>query len=74
MGRWVLKKERFAMEKILITVSGGVAYIMEDTVPPGYVAEIIDFDNIGAGDDFPSEQAREYCAQHGLYQPPRSLP
>ena len=62
------------MEKIFITVSGGVAYVMEDTVPPGYVVEIIDFDHIGAGDDFPSEQAREYCVEHGLYQPPRSLP
>ncbi len=62
------------MEKIFITVSGGVAYIIVDTVPPGFVAEIIDFDNIGAGEDFPSEQAREYCAQHGLNQPLQSLP
>ena len=74
MERWALEKERCAMEKIFITVSGGVAYIMEDTVPPGFVAEIIDFDNIGAGEDFPSEQAREYCAQHGLNQPLQSLP
>jgi len=59
------------MEKIFITVSGGVAQIMEDTVPAGYVAEIIDFDNIGAGDDFPSDQAREYCLEHGLHQSPR---
>ena len=58
--------------KILVTVSGGVAYIMEDTVPPGYVAEIIDFDNINAGDDFPSSEAREYCIVHDLYQPPQS--
>ena len=62
------------MDKIFITVSGGVAYIMEDTVPPGYVAEIIDFDNIGAGDDFPSEEARQYCVERGLYRPPRLLP
>jgi len=41
---------------------------MEDTVPLGYVAEIIDFDNIGAGDDFPSDEAREYCMRHDLYE------
>jgi hypothetical protein len=61
------------MNKIFITVSGGCAYVMEDTVPLGYVAEIIDFDNIGAGDDFPSDEAREYCMRHDLYEPPRSL-
>jgi len=54
------------MKKIFITVSGGVAYVMEETAPPGYVVEIIDFDNISAGDDFPSKEAREYCAKHGL--------
>ena len=52
------------MEKIFIVVRGGVAYIMEDTVPPGYVAEIIDFGHIEAGADFPSEEARAYCATH----------
>ena len=61
------------MKKIFITVAGGVAYIMEDTVPPDYAAEIIDFDNIKAGDDFPSEEAREYCKKHDLYQPLRSV-
>jgi hypothetical protein len=61
------------MKKILITVSGGVAYVMEDTVPPGYVAEIIDFDNIEAGDDFPSEEARQYCMKRDLSPPPGSL-
>lgn len=55
------------MERIFIVVSGGVAYVMEDTMPPGHVAEIIDFDNIEAGDDFPSKEAREYCMKHGLY-------
>jgi len=58
------------MKKIFITVSGGVAEAMEDTVRVGFVTEIIDFDNIEAGDDFPSDDAREYCANHHLYQPP----
>ena len=40
------------MNKIFITVSGGCAYVMEDTVPKGYEVEVIDFDNIEAGDDF----------------------
>ena len=57
------------MEKIFVTVSGGCAYIMEDTVPPGYDVEIIDFDNIDAGDDFPSEEARAYSVKHDLYTP-----
>ena len=61
------------MQKIFITVSGGVAHVMEDTVPQGYVAEIIDFDNIAAGDDFPSDEALQYCAEHGLYEPLQSL-
>ncbi len=43
---------------------------MEDTLPPGYVAEIIDFDNIDAGDDFPSEEARRYCMARGLIDSP----
>lgn len=62
------------VQKIFVTVSGGVAYVVEDTVPRGYEVEIIDFDNIGAGDDFPSDQALRYCASRGLYQPPRSTP
>lgn len=62
------------MEKIFVTVSGGVADVMTDTVPPGYVIEIIDFDNIGAGDAFPSDQALKYCVDHGIYQSPRPFP
>jgi len=57
------------MKKLSITVRGGCAYVMEDTVPSGYVAEIIDFDNIDAGSEFPSNEAREYCSEHGLYNP-----
>jgi hypothetical protein len=59
------------MSKIFVTVSGGCAYVMEDTVPQGCEVEIIDFDNIEAGDSFP-EEAREYCAKYDLYEPPRA--
>jgi hypothetical protein len=65
------------MSKIFVTVSGGCAYVIEDTVPRGLTVEIIDFDNIEAGDNFPSEAAREYCIQyciqHDLYKAPRAL-
>jgi hypothetical protein len=61
------------MKKIFVTVSGGSAYVMEDTVPKGFDVEIIDFDNIQAGDSFPSEEALEYCTKRDLYQPPRVL-
>lgn len=61
------------MKKIFITVKGGCAYVMEDTVPFGFVAEVIDFDNIEAGDDFPSDEAREYCMKYGLYEAPTRL-
>ena len=63
----------FAMTKIFVTVSGGCAYAIEDTVPQGFTVEIIDFDNIEAGDNFPSEEAREYCTKHDLYEAPRAL-
>ena len=61
------------MKKIFVTVSGGCAYVMEDTVPKGFAVEIIDFDNIEAGDGFPSSEARKYCAKHELYEPPPVL-
>ena len=35
---------------IFVTVQGGVAQVCEDTVPPGVVVEILDFDNL-AGDE-----------------------
>jgi hypothetical protein len=59
------------MKKIFVTVSGGCAYTMGDTVPEGYELEVIDFDNIEAGDDFPSVEAQKYCADHDLYVPTR---
>jgi hypothetical protein len=62
------------VKKLFITVTGGVAYVMEDTLPAGCMAEIIDFDDIDAGGDFPSEEARDYCVKRGLYTPLRSSP
>jgi len=59
------------MNKIFVTVSGGCAYVMEDTVPRGFVLEVIDFDNIEAGDNFPSAEALNYCTTHNLRDPPR---
>lgn len=59
------------MKKIFVTVSGGCAYVMEDTVPQGVAVEVIDFDNIEAGDGFPSEEALEYCTERDLYRAPR---
>jgi hypothetical protein len=35
---------------IFVAVQGGVAEVCEDTVPPGVVVEILDFDNL-AGDE-----------------------
>jgi hypothetical protein len=61
------------MNKIFVTVSGGCAYVQDDTVPPGFTVEIIDFDNIEAGDGFPSDEARMYCTKHDLYEPPRTV-
>jgi hypothetical protein len=61
------------MNKIFVTVSSGCAYIMQDTVPNGFEVEVIDFDNIEAGDSFPSQEASEYCAKHDLYEPPTAL-
>jgi hypothetical protein len=60
------------MNKIFVTVSGGCAYVMRDTVPKGFTVEIVDFDNIAAGDKFPSRDALKYCAEHGLYEAPRA--
>jgi hypothetical protein len=61
------------MKKIFVTVSGGCAYVMADTVPQGFVIEVIDFDNIKAGDNFLSHEAREYCAENNLYDFPRPM-
>ena len=58
-------------KKIFVTVSGGCAYVLGDTVPDGFEVEIIDFDDIDAGDSFPSIQALNYCVKHDLYEPPR---
>ena len=59
------------MKKIFVTVHGGCAYVVEDTVPQGVAVEVIDFDNIGAGSDFPSDEARVYCTKNNFYDPLR---
>ena len=45
---------------------------MEGTVPTGHEVEIIDFDNIEAGNNFLQFEAREYCSEHDLYTPPQA--
>ena len=52
---------------IFITVSGGVAYVREDTVPRGTRVEIIDFDNLNASvEEYSrlSPEAQSYVKQH----------
>jgi len=60
------------MKKVFVTVSGGCAEFLDETLPPGYVGEVIDFDNIRDGDAFPSEEARMYCVRRGLIDPPQA--
>ncbi len=36
---------------IIVTVQGGVAEVCEDTLPPGIVVEILDFDNMAADEE-----------------------
>jgi len=52
---------------IFVTVSGGVAYVCEDTVPAGIRVEIIDFDNLDESkDDYArlSGEALRYLNEH----------
>jgi spore coat polysaccharide biosynthesis protein SpsF (cytidylyltransferase family) len=46
------------MKTILVVVRGGVAYVVEETVPKGFAVEIIDFDNLQDVRD--SKIARNY--------------
>ena len=52
------------MRNILVTVSGGVAEVVEETVPKGMTVEIIDFDNLRDEGDWPppklSKAAMDY--------------
>jgi hypothetical protein len=57
------------MNKILITVRGGRPYVINETVPDGYVVELVDYDNIEEGDSWPSEEARVYCERVLGYTP-----
>lgn len=52
---------------IFVTVAGGVAYVCDDTVPPGVRVEIIDFDNLkeSSGEYARlSKEARRYVNEH----------
>jgi hypothetical protein len=51
------------MNRILIVVRGGRPYVINETVPNGYIVELVDYDNIEEGDRWPSEEARAYCEQ-----------
>jgi hypothetical protein len=53
-------------KKIFVTVSGGVAYAVDESVPAGYEIEIIDFDNIKEGDDNRSDEAKSFCLAHQI--------
>ena len=52
--------------KIFVTVTGGVAYPFQETVPDGYEVEIIDYDNIREGSDGRSEEAKRFCLKNRL--------
>ena len=45
-------------KKIFVLVRGGCAEVEESTIPAGYEVEVVDFDNIEAGDAYPSEEAK----------------
>jgi hypothetical protein len=50
--------------KIFVSVRGGVAEVAnEDAIPQNVAIEIVDFDSISQGDDYPSKESREYFAK-----------
>lgn len=53
---------------ILIVVDGGVAEIIQDTVPDGYEVEIIDYDNLREAPEATlrqlSDEARAFVELH----------
>ena len=52
MQNILVEKGDKEMETILVVVRGGVAYVVEETVPKGIEVEIIDFDNLQEPEDF----------------------
>lgn len=52
-------------KKIFVTISGGCAYVIEDSVPQGFEVEIIDFDTIAGLLDL--DPARRSESQAGQY-------
>jgi len=53
---------------IFVAVQGGVAEVCENTLPPGLVVEILDFDNMEADEESEmshwSPELREYWAKN----------
>jgi hypothetical protein len=48
------------METILVVVRGGVAYVVEETVPMGIEVEVIDFDNLQELEDLNDPTTPEF--------------
>lgn len=48
------------MKTILVVVRGGVAYVVEETVPEGIAVEIIDFDNLQEVEDLNDPTTPEF--------------
>lgn len=55
------------MQKIFVTVIGGIAQAADASVPAGYEVEIVDFDTIDEIGVFPSAEARSFYLASGLY-------
>lgn len=53
-------------KKIFVLVDRGVAEVVENTVPTGYVVEVVDLDNIRAGDSYPSAEAARCVQRLGI--------
>ena len=51
-------------QKIFVTVQGGVAEVCEETVPPGIVVEVLDFDNFEAD---PAKEMSYWSPELGQY-------
>ncbi len=57
-----MKREK----KIFVVVDRGIAEVVEDSVPEGYVVEVIDLDAIKLGDRYPSAEAAECVRRSDL--------
>jgi hypothetical protein len=52
-------------KKIFVIVERGLADVVESTVPPGHLLEVIDLDLIREGDPYPSAEAAECVRKLG---------